>query len=215
MRCSYCPNPHGLGYGKGNMSMETWQRVLYWTERLKHNQPRKEPVTWLHGIGEPLLNPHLVEMVRSMSPITKVGFSTNGKILDEELAVALGDAGLTILTISTHDLEAAFAAQEACRCVDAPYLVVFQALFDDDWAGQVQGVDVPHLKQFATDYYCAHLELGGVQVNWRGDIITCCVDAQGDPVLGSVYDDDIMGIDIEPISLCKSCRSYRPVKAAA
>ena len=41
----------------------------------------------------------------------------------------------------------------------------------------------------------------------NGRIANCCVDARGYPILGSVYDREIQRIDIEPIPLCKGCRS--------
>lgn len=79
----------------GVMSMDTF-------ERLAHVFPQVASVE-LHSSGEPLLNPHLVEMVRrikAISPAAAVEFSTNGMLVDGAIARALVDAGLDRITFS-------------------------------------------------------------------------------------------------------------------
>lgn len=62
--------------------------------------PDLEQVT-LQGLGEPLLHPGLVDMVRAAKARgLRVGFNTNGTILTEDKANALLDAGVDWLHVS-------------------------------------------------------------------------------------------------------------------
>jgi putative metalloenzyme radical SAM/SPASM domain maturase len=58
----------------------------------------------LNGIGEPLLLPHLEDIVRTakarMPSCSWVGFQTNGLLMDEERAAGLVDAGLDRICLS-------------------------------------------------------------------------------------------------------------------
>jgi len=56
---------------------------------------------YLFGLGEPLLNRHLVEFVRRLSSAgVEVWFNTNATLIDEEKAEALARAGATNITVS-------------------------------------------------------------------------------------------------------------------
>ena len=208
--CSYCPNSD-LGYEKGNMTMETFERVLYWTALLNpQGQPNGERWLHLHGIGEPLLNPDIVEMVAKANEIRPTGFSTNGDALTEDLLKELVAAHVAYICISAHDAEVAEAGEALLKKYafvhglpprpDVPWYMI-QKKFNDNWAGQVDRENTSH------KYHCSHLQSGGAMILWDGRIVTCCVDAQADPVLGSVYDDEIWQIDLAPIPLCADCRN--------
>lgn len=58
----------------------------------------------LSGIGEPLLYPHLEELIdyasRKMSPDARIGFQTNGMLLTRERAESLIKAGLNLVCVS-------------------------------------------------------------------------------------------------------------------
>lgn len=62
----------------------------------------------LNGIGEPLLHPELVELIRiaktAMPPDGTVGFQTNGLLIDEEMAASLVEAGLDRICISLDSI---------------------------------------------------------------------------------------------------------------
>lgn len=61
----------------------------------------------LTGIGEPLLNPRIVDIVKllSQSKVTdRVGIITNGTLLKEALGEQLIDAGLNVLRVSLNGL---------------------------------------------------------------------------------------------------------------
>ena len=205
LKCSYCPNPKGLPYGHENMSEETFDHVCYWVEKLNPTgQPQNEPIIWLHGIGEPLLNPNIISFVEKLSKLVKVGFSTNGILLTEEIIKDLDNVNLSHLTISRHNEKAFNQAVMNCHKVKPKFKVDIQSVFNDDWAGQITS-ELPDKEK--TFFHCAHIETGGAHVLWNGNIINCCVDSQSYPILGSVYDKEIRNIDIETIPLCKNCRS--------
>ena len=69
--------------------------------------PRIRKLT-LQGLGEPLLSPHLVEMVRYAAHRgAAVGFNTNGVLLDASVAKQLIAAGLSWLHVSLDGATAA------------------------------------------------------------------------------------------------------------
>ncbi|MBV8949753.1 MAG: radical SAM protein [Actinobacteria bacterium] len=77
----------------GSMSFETFRTVV-------DDLPELERVT-LQGLGEPLLNPDLVAMVRYASARgIRVGFNTNGLLLTPERAEDLVAAGVDWLHVS-------------------------------------------------------------------------------------------------------------------
>jgi len=212
LKCPYCPHSKGLIYGNGHMSKETFDRVIYWTKILNPiGQPDDEKFVWLHGIGEPLLNPNIFGFIKQLSKIVRVGFSTNGLLLTQDIVKELNYAGLSHLTISQHDPEATTKVLQMLKEVDIPqrFTLDIQSTFNDDWAGQINKIDVPNKNK--TFFQCAHIEKGGVHILWNGNIVNCCVDAQSFPILGSVYDDEIRNIDIEIIPLCENCRSGKYV----
>jgi MoaA/NifB/PqqE/SkfB family radical SAM enzyme len=68
---------------------------------------RLEPIfptllrAYLFGLGEPLLNGHLLDYVRSLSSAgVEVWFNTNATLIDDEKADALARAGATSITVS-------------------------------------------------------------------------------------------------------------------
>jgi radical SAM protein with 4Fe4S-binding SPASM domain len=62
----------------------------------------------LQGLGEPLLSPHLVDMVRHAADRgIEVGFNTNGTLLGRQRAEELVDAGLAWLHVSLDGATAA------------------------------------------------------------------------------------------------------------
>jgi radical SAM protein with 4Fe4S-binding SPASM domain len=69
--------------------------------------PQLERVT-LQGLGEPLLSPHLEAMIEhALARGARVGFNSNGVLLDRERAERLVDAGLSWLHVSLDGATAA------------------------------------------------------------------------------------------------------------
>jgi radical SAM protein with 4Fe4S-binding SPASM domain len=95
-----------LGRAEGAMDLATFRRVV-------DDLPDLETLT-LQGLGEPLLAPDLVKMVRHASARgIRVGFNSNGTLLTRERAEALIDAGLDWLHVSIDGATA--ATHEAIR----------------------------------------------------------------------------------------------------
>ena len=90
--CVMCPWSE-LRPANANMSWETFERILPYL-----SQAREVDLT---GGGEPLKNPHLVEMVRAASQSgCQVGFSTSGMHLSSALSERLLEAGLSWISFS-------------------------------------------------------------------------------------------------------------------
>jgi MoaA/NifB/PqqE/SkfB family radical SAM enzyme len=95
MRCVFCPNK-ALG-------QEWLHGDLPWQVYRDHIGPHLAhfDLVYLQGWGEPLLHPHLWDMVRqAKSAGCRVGFTTCGGLLDEEKGQRLLDEGINILSIS-------------------------------------------------------------------------------------------------------------------
>lgn len=97
LRCAAClgvPGESGPSARKAtNLSFDEFRRVM---EGLPH-------VRWvcLNGIGEPLLNPELVNMIRYLSDAgIRVSFFTNATLLKGEIAERLVESGLDTLKFS-------------------------------------------------------------------------------------------------------------------
>lgn len=109
-KCNYCG--HALGYDEMKkkydfepqmMNEETFARILEQTKQFK----QKFKVISLTGHGEPMLNPNLPDMVRSVkeSNITeRIEIISNASLLNNELSDRLIDSGLDVLRISLQGL---------------------------------------------------------------------------------------------------------------
>ena len=89
-RCVYCVRDM---IGNHDMPLEVYKRCI-------DAFPEVEEV-WPHGIGEPLLYPHIVEAVKYAADADmKVIMYTNATLLKEDISKALIDAGLTRMVFS-------------------------------------------------------------------------------------------------------------------
>jgi len=83
----------------------------------------------LNGIGEPLLHSELEQMVRlarrHMAPGTRVGFQTNGMLLDRPRAISLLEAGVNRICISVDGADA-----ETFRQIRGGEILGVQRAFD-------------------------------------------------------------------------------------
>ncbi len=109
-KCNYCiyslpKNQHGYISDKISMDMNVYKKCI---DDIA-NFPNKVKMLRFAGIGEPLLHKEIAEMVRyaKMKNIAEsVDVITNGLLLNEELSLALIDAGLDRLRISIQGLSA-------------------------------------------------------------------------------------------------------------
>ena len=109
-KCAYCG--HSLGHAEmkrqydfqpEHMTMETYEKTV---EQLAEF-PQKLKLLSLTGQGEPLLNPHIADMVRlarEKGIAERIEIISNASMLRPALADALIDAGLDTLRVSLQGL---------------------------------------------------------------------------------------------------------------
>jgi MoaA/NifB/PqqE/SkfB family radical SAM enzyme len=89
--CTYCPQP--LLYKKEHMPLELFKKLLPYLGYTN--------LVYLQGWGEPLINPDLFAMIRLCKKKGKrVGFTTNGMLLNEETILKLVDLETDIISVS-------------------------------------------------------------------------------------------------------------------
>jgi MoaA/NifB/PqqE/SkfB family radical SAM enzyme len=89
--CIYCPQP--LLYKKEHMPLALFKKLLPFTGYTD--------LVYLQGWGEPLLNPDLFAMIKSCKEKGKrVGFTTNGMLLNDENIRRLVDLETDIISVS-------------------------------------------------------------------------------------------------------------------
>lgn len=96
LNCSFC---HGTGRERGFISVEAFRELA------KKLRPHTDYL-YLHLMGEPLLHPHLGELLAICG---ELGFhtvvTTNGVLLPEQAAVLLGAEALYKVSVSLHSFE--------------------------------------------------------------------------------------------------------------
>lgn len=204
-QCPYCPawrQPRETGL----MSMDTFRAALSLVKYFARRGTQQE--LNLFGIGEPLLNPDIVKMVeeaRRAMPISKpVHLNTNGNNLTIELARGLKAAGISSVHVTGHDPRTAAAAIRMLQILEIPCaLSVDFMAYPNDWAKQIEWF--PPL--YSTP--CPWLNLGQCMVAWDGQVTTCCLDASGFGVIGTVNDDPA-SLMVRPFALCHNCHHIVP-----
>lgn len=200
LRCVYCPSRNldkpiadgGSGRAKQHIARETFERALEWAQHFERAGTQGELA--LTGLGEALLHPEFVDLVRvarEALPTNPITFSTNGILLSEELCAQLAPYGPQIF-VSLHRPEKAKHAVDNARKYGLLSGVNAAAATEAfDWAGQL---DWPNT---AAPITCEFLRSGWCVVLADGRITTCCLDATGAGVVGHV-DDEIGSLSIEP-----------------
>ena len=139
--CKYCPAMLQEKYRKtGLMEMHVFKEAIKWVKHFTYQGTQQE--LNLFGVGEPLLNPYIVEMVREakgVMPLNQpVHLNTNGSLMTEQLAMKLKIAGINHIDLTAHD------AYDTARCIrilrkagiEGKISLDF-AIVPNDWAGQV------------------------------------------------------------------------------
>jgi len=95
LNCPICIR-HSWDEPGGTMAMATYRRLV---EGLREAPALQTVAFW--GLGEPLLHPHIAEMVALAGELgARTELITNGLLLDQEMAEGLVQAGLDTLVIS-------------------------------------------------------------------------------------------------------------------
>ena len=186
------------------MEKTTFARALAWARYFESKNTQKELA--LTGIGEALLHPNFIEclrLARQVLPHNRITVSTNGLAFTDELAKEIAPFKPEIY-ISLHRPEKAGPAIEIAKrygiykdCNNQFATAAF------DWAGQLKW----HVS--APKKPCGYLAVGWAVVLVDGRITTCCLDASGVGVVGTVSDDP-GSLRITPYKLCLTCHEEIP-----
>lgn len=204
LRCQYCPHPH-LPRPKIDMEWETFQAAL----RLVAYYVAQGTQTELSmtGIGESLLHPRFIEMVAAARTVLgrdrPLVVTTNGLLLTDKICAELAPYHPQVF-VSLHRPEKAGPAIEYARHHGILAGVNASAATSAfNWAGQVDWhVSAPRIP-------CEYLRSGWVVVLVDGRVTTCCLDAAGAGVIGTV--NDAPGFHwLQPYSLCNGCHMEVP-----
>jgi hypothetical protein len=202
--CPYCPYPSSTRE-KGLMSIDTFNISIDLVKKLNQN--------WilLHNFGEPLLNPKLIEFIKiARNYVDKVAISTNGILLSRDYAISLKKAGLTGLCISVYDLRVAIKAINNCRGLGI--LKWVRILFNHTWANTSE--QKPYFSYFfdiiPKPKECIFKRNDWTVILWDGRISSCCIDMDGNGIIGSIYDKNPLELHSISFSLCKYCHKPNP-----
>lgn len=214
LKCHYCPHYPNLPRPKIDMSWDTWLQAM----DLVHFYVKQGTQTELSltGIGESMLHPRFPEMVEQarmvIGPQRMLTVTTNGLLLDEEMAKALFPFKPSIF-VSLHRPEKAAIAMRIAKKYGL--LAGRNTAFADsafDWAGYqknwTEQVCAPKIQ-------CEYLRSGWGVILVDGRITTCCLDAECKPqsegggVFGSLANDpgELM---MQPWDGCKKCHMEVP-----
>ena len=191
---------------KIDMTMELFHRALEWVQFYIHEGTQNELV--LHGLGESTMHPNFSEMIREARRVLvnkPILFSTNGVSLTEEHVKACKLYGIGV-HVSLHRPEKVAPATSLLRKHNVPALVHANFAIGNamDWAGQVDWeVTTP------TRDLCRWLAEGWGLVLSDGRITTCCLDTEGDGIIGNI-NDDIGHLYVKPYKLCEKCHLTVP-----
>ena len=201
MSCSYCLAPTiGAHRKPGLMSMEVFKEVASKIVGFFNKGTQRE--LWLHGTGEPLLNKDLVKMIKYLKgqvPI-EIFISTNGILIDDQTVTALKEADIKRIDVSCHDEAVAQKAHSLIsKCGLMSVLNYGPRKSPFNWAGQieVEGAN-------ASSPSCPWISNQECFVLHDGSIVSCCFDAYGTNILGSITD-DLSEIEIKRFELCENC----------
>jgi MoaA/NifB/PqqE/SkfB family radical SAM enzyme len=135
-RCRFCPTGdtrliQSTGRYQGFMKLDLFKKII--TDLDEFDTPIK--VLRLYKEGEPLVNPHLPEMIhyaRQSSKVLRIDTTTNGAVLKPELNRRLIDAGIDQINISVNGIrDEQFLDLTRARVNFSKYLENIRDLYDN------------------------------------------------------------------------------------
>jgi organic radical activating enzyme len=202
LRCVYCPSRNldkpiemgGSGREKEDITVETFKRALEWAKHFDTVDTQGELA--LTGLGESLVHPDFVELVRlarEALPDNRITFSTNGILLSDALCEELAPYSPEVYVSLHRPEKAKLAVDNARKHGILQGVNAAAALEAFDWAGQLEWENT------AQAIPCDFLGRGWCVVLADGRVTTCCLDATGAGVVGHI-DDEIGSLSIKPWS---------------
>lgn len=211
--CEYCPAPLQHKHRKvGHMSWEVFKAAIGWVKHFCNQGTQLE--LNLFGVGEPTLNPHVVDFVqyaRQQLPFNQdLHLNTNGNRMTLELAQKLKDAGITAIDITAHNARAAAKTIRLFQQVGIHGRISLDFITaPNNWAGQVDWFAPDYHKAPVKENICPWLARGQIMVMSDGNLTNCCIDAFAYGVFGTVYE-DLTKFDIKEMPLCRKCHHITP-----
>lgn len=175
--------------------------------------------------NEPLMDPRLARLMREAKeklPRTNIVLFTNGSLLTKENIEELVEAGVDTLLVSQY--EGNLRADEetyldAARDLSprARKTIRYRTLGDEDFLSSSGGL--VRVRKPVTKSRCMQASLACV-VDFRGDVVLCCNDYNGNHVFGNVGKEHILDIWNKPafkalrkqlrhgdfqLEICKTC----------
>ena len=188
LRCAYCPHFPELPRKKEDMTDDVFEAALGLVAHYVRQGTQEE--LSLTGIGEAVLHPRFLWMVERargvIGPERPLVITTNGLLFDDAMCAAVAPFK-PLLFVSLHRPEKAALAVAAAKKhgifanINNQFVT---AAFD--WAGTQKNwtpmVSAPKIK-------CEYLRSGWAVILVDGRVATCCLDADGSSVVGTVRDD--------------------------
>lgn len=197
LRClPYCPHPHALTRPKQDMAPETFFQALRWVD------PTYVAEVNLSGVGEPLLQPLIVEFLaetrKRFGDDMLITIPTNGLLLDEVMAERLAPYKPAVHVSLHQPAKAARAVRAARKFGILASVSCDPALNPNDVAGQVDWL------KSDVRYPCPWVHQQLAFVSSTGDILTCCFDCTGESKMGHVSEEP-RTLEVKAWRCCAAC----------
>lgn len=191
---------------KCHMSRDVFEATLRWIGYFVNCRTQGQVVA--AGIGESLLNPHVIPMLAMLSCVLDgrpLILPTNGSMLSVDMAKDLSTIPNLHVFLSAHRLGVAEIAKQ--NALDAGLSIeVTSDPFNEnatDWQGRVAWKASPRWNH--SGLICPFRKHQGVVALADGSVSSCCyVTDPGEGVLGNIRD-DLTKMEVRRFSLCEKC----------
>ena len=203
-RCSYCPNSK---YYRGNFHMDTKiiNKILKELKELDYRG-----TFCFHLFNEPLIDkrlPEIIKETRKEFPMNKIVIYSNGDLLTIGLFKKLIKNGVTHFDITQHAKEMTKPMKEIFRFIDKnpefkKNLYYKTQILLNNWGGLVK------IEEENPKINTCHSPTNMLAINYKGDVIICCINFLGNHKYGNVKDEKIIDIwnKKEYKNIRKECR---------
>ena len=180
-KCVFCPRVNESEYPNQHLFMsQTLAKKI--ADELRELQ--YQGVVVFSGYGEPMMCPHLPEIIRLFRGICRLEIVTNGDLLTDEQIAVYHDAGIDYFVVSLYDgpeQVEAFQARFARAGLDEKHYILRDRWHTEEdgfgikltnRAGTVHIGDQPDVNLNAPCYYTAY----SMTIDWNGDVLLCMQD---------------------------------------
>ena len=190
------------------MSQETLERCIEQAKRRGQNS------LVVHHFGEPLMHPLLKDRLMQIANAgMAIQFSTNGLLLEDRLPILMEIPAQITITLSMH------------QWAKHPPKYYFNAL--KGWQHRAEGTNIVFMKAFNAfedneqyrfhkwtngenapwDFYnnCFFLKGNWAVVLWNGEVVSCCVDCEGESIIANIHDPASVNAQTVAWRACNTC----------